>query len=129
MEFQATQAAQLTSQALMNYPLLRLSSLGPAAFDFTDSMPFSALTFVSYPRPLLSDHASIAANTGHISVTIMASGDAKERTMKQYIVGALATALTAGALIAAAPPAASTEDSLSRSAMDPSRMTAPGNAA
>jgi hypothetical protein len=32
-------------------------------------------------------------------VTIMASGDEKERTLRQYIVGALATALTVGALI------------------------------
>jgi hypothetical protein len=35
----------------------------------------------------------------------MASGDDKERTMKQYIVGALATAITTGALITSAPPA------------------------
>jgi hypothetical protein len=35
----------------------------------------------------------------------MAGGDAKETTMKQYVVGALTTALTAGALIALAPPA------------------------
>ena len=40
-----------------------------------------------------------------MSVTIMACGDAKGRTMKQFILGALAAALTAGALIASAAPA------------------------
>jgi hypothetical protein len=48
-----------------------------------------------------------------------------------FIAG-LVAAVMAGGLIAAAPrpaPAASTEDSLSASAMDPSSPTAPGNVA
>jgi hypothetical protein len=45
------------------------------------------------------------SNVNTAGVTIVASGDAKEAMVKQFIVGTLATVLTGGALIAAAPPA------------------------
>jgi hypothetical protein len=48
---------------------------------------------------------SIPANVDTAGVTIMASNDAREAVMKQFIIATLATGLTVGALIAAAPPA------------------------
>ena len=47
----------------------------------------------------------MTANAKAVGAIVMAGGDAKEAIMKQFIVGLAAAALTAGALIASAPPA------------------------
>jgi hypothetical protein len=47
----------------------------------------------------------MTANAKAVGTIVMASADAKETIMKQFTVGIVATGLTAGALIASAPPA------------------------
>jgi hypothetical protein len=52
----------------------------------------------------LSKLPSNAANAAHITSSVVASGDVKERAVKQYIFAGLAAALIAGVLIDSAPP-------------------------
>jgi hypothetical protein len=53
----------------------------------------------------LSKLPSNSANATHLTSSLMASGDAEERLVKQYLVAGLAGVTVAGGLIAAAPPA------------------------
>jgi hypothetical protein len=50
-------------------------------------------------HPNLGDFPSIAANAGYITSNITASGDVKERAIKQCIFAGLAAALVTGGLI------------------------------
>jgi hypothetical protein len=53
----------------------------------------------------LSKLPSNAANAAHVTSSVIAGGDLKERAVKQYIVAELAAALIAGGLIDLAPRA------------------------